>query len=272
MTDSSSSSSYQLNDYQNKFDAKNYLASYYSEVTPNYVFYIHGLVHSMKKHADLHRSGGKALDFGGGPSLWPSFLLAQYVDAIQVCDYTEANLQAVQAWLDRSSNAHDWTTFFRYVLQAHQTSENELSNWENRLRRVLTGFPLSRCDANDPNCPILSGPSNEYDIIVSCECLDVACQTIDAYKNAVRRLVRLLKPGGFLVLLAAIDCSYYMVGNERFTGLPLNEQLIREALQEAGINPDQINIESEKIGDKDDLLADYYGGIIVTAVKSNESK
>jgi hypothetical protein len=58
-----------------------------------------------------------------------------------------------------------------------------------------------------------------------------------------------------------------MVGNQRFTGLPLNEQLIREALQEAGINPNQINIESEKIGDKDDSLADYYGGMVVSAIK-----
>jgi hypothetical protein len=104
---------------------------------------------------------------------------------------------------------------------------------------------------------------------VTCECLDVACQTVDAYKNAVRQLVRLLKPGGLLVTLAAIDCSYYMVGNERFTGLPLSEKLIREALQEAGINSDQITSESEKIGDKDDPLADYSGGIIISAIKPN---
>jgi hypothetical protein len=82
---------------------------------------------TLKANVLLHRAGGKALDFGGGPSLWPSFLLAQYVDSIQFCEYTESNLQAVQAWLDRSSNAHDWTTFFQYLLQANQTSESELS-------------------------------------------------------------------------------------------------------------------------------------------------
>jgi hypothetical protein len=266
MTDSSTLR--HSHDYQNKFNVKNYLASYYSEVTPNYIFYIHGLVHALKKHTNLPSTGGKALDFGGGPSLWPSFLLAQYVDTIQFCDYTPGNIQAVQAWLDRSSSAHDWTTFFRYVLQTQQTSENELSNWENRLRKALTSHRLSRCDANDPHCPILSDTSNEYDIIVSCECLDVACQTSDEYKNAVGRLVRLLKPGGLLVLLAAIDCSYYTVGNERFAGLPLNEHLIREALEEAGIKSDQVNIESEKIGDKDDPLADYSGCMTITAVKS----
>ncbi|CAF3015214.1 unnamed protein product [Rotaria sp. Silwood2] len=265
----SSSSSHHVNDYQNKFDVSKYLTSYYSEVTPNYAFYIRGLVRISKKYAALNYIGGKALDFGGGPSLWPSFLLAQYVDKIQFCDYAETNLQAVQAWLDGSSNAHDWTTFFRYLLREHQTSETELLNWENRLRQVLSTLPISRCDANDPSCPILSGPSNEYDIIVTCECLDVACQTRDAYKEAVRRLVRLLKPGGLLILIAATNCSYYMVGNERFTGLPLDEQIIREALQEAGIKSDQVEIESEKIGDKDDPLADYCGGMIVSAIKSN---
>jgi len=268
MTDPSSISQHS-NDYEKKFDVKNYLTSYYSEVTPNYVFYIQGLVNAVKKYTTLHRVGGKALDFGGGPSVWPSFLLAQYVDKIQFCDYTQANLHAVQAWIDQSPDVHDWTTFFRYLLQAHQTPESELSNWENRCRQALASLPLVRCDANDPNCSILSGSSNDYDIIVSCECLDVACQTVDAYKTAVRRLVRLLKPGGLLVLLAAIDCSYYMVGNEKFTGLPLNEKLIREALQEAGINSDQISIESEKIGNKDDPFADYAGCTVITAVKSN---
>ncbi|CAF0855550.1 unnamed protein product [Adineta steineri] len=258
------------NDYQNKFDVSKYLASYYSEVTPNYVFYIRGLVRVLKeKCGSLYRTGGKALEFGGGPSLWPSFLLSQYVDSIQFCDYTEANLQAVQAWLNHSSNAHDWTTFFHYLLKENQTSESELSNWENRLRTVLSNCSLSRCDANDPNCPILSGPATEYDIIVTCECLDVACQTRDAYKEAVKRLVRLLKPGGLLVLIAATNCSFYMVGSERFTGLPLNEQIIREALQEAEVHPDQINIESEKIGEGEDPFADYSGGMIVSAIKSN---
>ena len=265
----SSSSVHHTNDYQNKFDVSKYLTSYYTEVTPNYVFYIRGLVGVLKKHAAGKYSSGKALEFGGGPSLWLSFLLAQYVDAIQFCDYTEANLHAVQAWLDHSSNAHDWTTFFRYLLRTNETSENELLNWENRLRKVLTKFPLTRCDANDPSCPILSGLKDEYDIIATCECLDVACQTRDAYKEAVRRLVRLLKPGGLLVLIAAINCSYYMVGNERFIGLPLDEQLIKEALQEAGINPNQMEICAERIGDKNDPLADYYGGMIITAIKSN---
>jgi hypothetical protein len=133
---------------------------------------------------------------------------------------------------------------------------------------MFTSCPLSRCDPNDPNCPILFGPTDEYHIIVSWECPDVACQTRDAYKEAVRRLVRLLKSGGLLVLLDAINCSFHMVGSERFTGLPLDEHLIREVLQEAGINSDQVNIESEKIGDEDDPLADYSGGMIVLAVKS----
>ena len=55
-----------LNDYQNKFDVREYLTSYYSEVTPNYVFYIGGLERAVKNHAVSFRSGGRALDFGGG--------------------------------------------------------------------------------------------------------------------------------------------------------------------------------------------------------------
>lgn len=265
----SSSNLQQSNDYENKFDVKNYLKSYYSEVTPNYVFYLQGLVRVVKKYTNSHFVGGKALDFGGGPSVWPSFLLAQYVDKIQFCDYTQANLHAVQAWIDQSSDAHDWTTFFRYLLNAHQTPENELSNWEDHCRKALASLPLKRCDTNDPNCSILSGSSNDYDIIVTCECLEVACPTVESYKSAINRLVRLLKPGGLLVILAAIDCSYYMVGNEKFTGLPLSEELIREALQEAGIKSDQMSIESEKIGNKDDPFADYAGCTTVTAIKPN---
>ncbi len=256
--------------YQTHFQTSNYLASYCSQVVPAYDFYIRSLVRILRDNnlpPIQHSNGLTALEFGGGPSLWSSFLIAQYVNSIQFCDFTPSNLQTIQEWLDHSPNAHDWTTFFLHILRENKTSESDLSKWEDNLRNALLHFPLKHCDVNDINCPILSGPANQYDIIVSSDCLEAACLTRESYKQAVRRLVRILKPGGLLILLGVTGCTFYTVGNERFFSLVIDDQLVREALQEAGINPAQVHIDSETLVNENDSLADYDGCRAVSAIK-----
>jgi hypothetical protein len=255
--------------YKDKFNTSHYLKSYCSQVVPAYAFYIRSVVRILRDNYIQRPKVGTALDFGGGPSLWLSFLIAQYADSIQFCDFTSGNLQAVHDWLNRSSNAHDWTTFFLHILREDKTREIDLLKWENDLRQAFVRFPLKHCDINDINCPILSGPADQYDIIVSCDCLEAACLTRDSYKQAMRRLVRVLKPGGLLILLGVIECSFYTVGNERFFSLVIDEQLVREALQEAGINLDQVHIENEKVENENKSLCDYNGCRAVSAIKSN---
>ncbi|ERE74503.1 nicotinamide N-methyltransferase-like protein [Cricetulus griseus] len=60
-----------------------------------------------------------------------------------------------------------------------------------------------------------------------------------------RNLGSLLKPGGFLVMVDALKSSYYMIGEQRFSSLPLEWEAVRDAVEEAGYTIEQFEVISQ---------------------------
>jgi SAM-dependent methyltransferase len=260
--------------YQDHFDTEYYLKATYSNVDliPNGAhfadFFVEKTVQILKDK-QKYLENKKALEFGGGPTQWPSFLLAQYVDSIRFCDYAQCNLNAVKNWIDQKDDAFDWTIFFEKVLNANGTSREKLSEWESRLRDALICGGLSTCDINDPNCPILNGQENEYDIIFSSLCLEAACLTIESFNETIKRLVRLLKPGGLLLLLMVRNQSFYYVNQEIFFCLSLNETKVEQALNKTNELVDiHIDCSETTVEDKQrNTKSDFDGKMVINAYK-----
>ncbi|CAF4306137.1 unnamed protein product [Rotaria sp. Silwood2] len=211
----------------------------------------------------------KALEFGGGPCLWPSLLLAQHVDSIRFCDYAQCNLNAVSDWIAQKPSAFDWTKYFDSVLAIVGSSKEKRVEWESRLREALNRGGLSTCDVNDPNCPILSGKHNDYDIIFSSLCLEAACLTVEIFNETIKRLVRLLKPGGLILLAMVRNESFYYVHEEKFFCLPLDETTVEKALRATkevvDIHIDSLNTSTED--QQRNTIADLDGLMIIRAYK-----
>ncbi|CAF1196122.1 unnamed protein product [Rotaria sp. Silwood1] len=262
-------------DYNTSFNTNLYLKGVYSGVdidpnkTPFAAFFLENTVQIL--HDEQKRLGNeKALEFGGGPSLWPSFLLAQYVDSIRFCYYTQANLDVVTDWIEKKPNAFDWTRFFEWVLDIVGNPKEKRIEWESRLRNALNQGGLSTCNVNDPHCPILSGKANDYDIIFSSLCLEAACLTIEIFDETIKRLVRLLKPGGLLLLAMVRNNSYYYVNGEKFFCLPLDEKKVEKALRATGELVD-IHIDSwnATIDDKQrNTISELDGKMVIRAHKT----
>ena len=64
--------------------------------------------------------------------------------------------------------------------------------------------------------------------------MEAACKTFAEYKDGVRKLVGLLKPGGFLLMFVEERETFYMVGKKRWDVLYLTLEQVKEALVEAG--------------------------------------
>ena len=263
--------------YNHLFDITVYLNGFYSSerinstTAPYSRFFIEKTIRIL--HDDKERLGKhKALEFGGGPTLWFSFIIAQYVESIRFCDYAQTNLQAVKDWIEQKPNAFDWTNYFKSILDIAGCPKEKLGEWKTRLHDALTRGGLSTCDVNDLNCPILSGKNNEYDIIFSSLCLEAACLTIDIFNETIKRLVRLLKPGGLLLLATVRNETFYYVGKEKFFCLPLDERKVEEALRGTGELVDiQINNIDTPIKDrKPSKVSDYDGKMVVRAYKTVE--
>lgn len=73
------------------------------------------------------------------------------------------------------------------------------------------------------------------DCIVSSLCLEAACPDRDAYRHSLGLLVRLLRPGGLLVLIGDLGESFYTVGEKRFNVLCLSREFIEETLSQLGL-------------------------------------
>jgi hypothetical protein len=231
-------------DYLTRFDVASFLVlqdDHFNQCQNDpcrWDFFVKNTIQSVSDQRE-YLKGGKALEFGGGPTLWPSFIMAQYVAELCFCDYTPQNLVAVKSWLEQKPDAHDWSPIFKYMKMKHaevvadsQLNTKDLNEWETRLRDALNRGGLSTCDVNDPNCPVLNGQANEYVLIFSSLCLEAACLTMDIYKRTIGRLMRLLKSGGMLLLLVVRNETNYCIGNETFFCLPLNEENIQQVLKE----------------------------------------
>lgn len=72
------------------------------------------------------------------------------------------------------------------------------------------------------------------DCLLSTLCLDAACPDLPSYRAALRNLSCLLKPGGYLVILDALESSYYTVNEQRFSSLCLGREAVEAAVTEAG--------------------------------------
>lgn len=113
---------------------------------------------------------------------------------------------------------------------------------EEKLRRVVK--QVLKCDVTQRR-PLGAASLPPADCLLSTLCLDAACPDLPAYRAALRNLSSLLKPGGYLVLMDALKSSYYMIGEQRFSSLSLDQEAIEAAVREAGYTIEQFEVISQ---------------------------
>uniref|UniRef100_UPI00358EC49C nicotinamide N-methyltransferase-like n=1 Tax=Myxine glutinosa TaxID=7769 RepID=UPI00358EC49C len=186
-------------------------------------------LHQVFSHSDLH--GHRLLDVGSGPSIYQILSASEAFDDIYLSDFTEVNGNELHLWLEDSPEAFNWSPIIQYVCDLEGNGDTCESKSE-RLRRKVKSVLF--CDVNQD--PPVCGIDPPFDCILTTFCLEVACLDIEMYHQAVGRLAGLLKAGGHLVMLVALEETFYQVGNKRFWCLELSEATVQEALIKAGLS------------------------------------
>jgi len=127
-------------EYAKQFNTDEYLCMYaFFDMVPTIHFIIENLVRIFNENRG--RLGhDRALEFGGGPSLLASFILAQQVKSIRFSDYVPHNLSAVDDWIKRAPNAHDWSELFDRIIEEYQKQVNKNPN---KISNIFFFFVLS---------------------------------------------------------------------------------------------------------------------------------
>ncbi|CAF0942214.1 unnamed protein product [Rotaria sordida] len=237
-------------DYEHKFSASAFVNYYYSVNNTNppsiyFEFFSSTVLKILQKYRykfSQRNDHSKVLEFGGGPNLWPSFLLAQYFDEIWFCDYTPANLQAVRDWINHAPSAHNWTLYFTAICP----KDVDEKQWENKLRLAVSKDRIFRCDVNDPDTLIQWKEQQQpplFDIIFSSLTFEAACLSIDHFIQTIKRLWNMLRPGGMMLVCSTKNETNYMVGNEIFPCIQLNEENVTEAFLSNDLPKPEIIVE-----------------------------
>lgn len=178
----------------------------------------------------------KILDYGCGPSLPYSISAASKASEIVLADYNKWNREYLQEWVDRKPSAHNWTPYFKYVVQHLEGgSDLDTEKCETELRSKIKA--VVACDITEDEF-IDADFKVEYDVVMSFLCIENAVRGLDGYRSCIRKLFSLIKEGGHLFLLSSLRESpgdgFYTISDIRFTCFSPKRHSVLETLKATG--------------------------------------
>ncbi|KAM5163693.1 nicotinamide N-methyltransferase-like [Mantella aurantiaca] len=80
----------------------------------------------------------------------------------------------------------------------------------------------------------------------------------------LEKISKLLKPGGYLILISSIDATYITAGGERFHVLPVDEAFVKNTLNKLGLVIDYCAVQRRRnVSD----LTDYKAVMFTVSIK-----
>ena len=234
-------SSLRSRDYNDQFDCKKYLKDYHSsekgseneEGSAEFrLVHLHRFYEKYSCKWDS--TNARLLDFGGGPVISGLISAAPHVQQIIFAAHTEDERKEVQLWKNQTDGAHDWSPFFKYVVGDLESKDGDAA-WQERAALLRSRLTITSCDIfQEYPIGIKMEENNPFSIIYTSLCLEAVCDSFSEYKTAVKKLGRLLKPGGYLVMFVVERETFYMVGQHKWFCLSVTLAEVKEALYEAG--------------------------------------
>jgi len=212
--------------FETDWDPKAYLCEFYGAVGADERRTIRFFVEAMRGA----ERGTPVLLFGVGPTLHHVFLAAEAASELHLCDYLPANLHEIELWLTREPAAHDWRPFVHHTLACERGSpptDAEVVEREELVRARTTR--LLRVDLRRDD-PMLGQGTPAYATVISAYCADSATADRQEWRRFMGRIVRLVQPGGLLLVAALRRSRGYHVGGRIFPSANVDERDLRAAL------------------------------------------
>lgn len=229
-------------DWQQLYPEK-YLHDYYGAVEPDEQQALKYLINFFRKIPVTKRS--ILLELGCGPTVHRAIAASKYVDSITLADLLPSNLQAVQSWVDKSPNAHNWNAFTQFILQQEgidRPSNNDVILREEQTRGVIRSVRPADLMSSDP-----LGPENRghFDIVLIPFCLEVAGQPggVERFNLALLNALSVVKPEGVAITMDLYNASAYRLGSSWLTCYPVREIDLQEGFKKAGFDSVEIQVD-----------------------------
>ncbi|XP_032284899.1 phenylethanolamine N-methyltransferase [Phoca vitulina] len=177
-------------------------------------------------------SGHSLIDIGSGPTIYQLLSACTHFEDITLTDFLEVNRQELGLWLREEPGAFNWSTYSQHVCLIEGKGES----WQEKERqlraKVKRVLPI---DVHQPQ-PLGAGSLAPLpaDALVSTFCLEAVSPDLPSFQRALDHITTLLRPGGHLVLIGALEESWYLAGEARLVVVPVCKEEVMEALVRSG--------------------------------------
>ncbi|KAM4651560.1 nicotinamide N-methyltransferase-like [Discoglossus pictus] len=226
--------------YKEDFSPKDYFNTYYAPGKGALAGEC--LDFMLKKLHETFSPGGvegdTLIDIGAGPTIYHLLSACEVFNNIITSDYLPQNIAELQKWHKKDPSAIDWTSIVKRVCEMEGNSENWKKK-EDKLRRTMK--QVLKCDALKRN-PFEPHILPTADCLLSCFCLEAACENMESYCNTLKNVKDLIKPGGHVVILSGLNATFYNVGEKNFYPLTTTKEGIEMAFKHAGYTIDKLEV------------------------------
>ena len=157
------------------------------------------------------------MEFGGGPVITSLISAVPYVHQIIFSAYAESERIEIERWRNREDGAYDWSPHFKYTINDIENIAGD-DAWRKRedlLRKRITSIIPRDIFCDNP----LLVKQEPFEIVSTSLCLEAACSTYAEYKEAIKKLLGLLKLGGFLLMFIVDRQTFYVIGGKKWSCL-----------------------------------------------------
>ncbi|XP_068099294.1 indolethylamine N-methyltransferase-like [Hyperolius riggenbachi] len=199
-------------------------------------------------------------DISAGPQIHHLYSACEFFQEIILMRPTEKCIMEIMKWKDDRTGAFCWGHTTAHVNNLEGRSD-QCEEKEMKLKSSITH--IVKFDPETETLTDLIGVP-QADCVITFSFLDMICKDKEDYLRNLRKMLTLLKPGGHLILLGALNASYYMVGQHKFHVFTYDETFVRNALIAEGLTVLQCQVTPKK---SESHLADHDGVLFLTAFK-----
>ncbi len=251
-------------DYSKNFDPVTFLKLIYNHdltklpiVTRDRILFPMQCYHELFATCEfMDKTNLSFLDLGSGPALVPLISAAPHVASITMSDYAEGNRLYLKDWVEKNAE-FDWMPYFDYVV-SYLESNKDIGAVEKRMERVRNAIKaVVSCDFIEESI-IEGGHEGPYDIVHTSLTVCVTAKSLSEYKNQVKKISGLVKPGGKLIIFEAerkqLGGHYaYEFGNCSWPYIGVTREFVVECLEAVGFD----NIYIKTVGVAGDQRTNY---------------
>jgi len=243
-------------DFNRHFDPKEYLDEMFSAPDDEdrfSLFFMARVLNSLPNNLFIH-------EFGGGPTLYSVAALAPKAREIHFSDVVDASLHEVAAWLNGQPEAHDWNPFIGLALEAEGSPATEAEIAERAMLMRNTVTQLMHCDAQSQTPIELE--DTQYDLVTAHHCTDVAATNVREWRQVLKNVTSIVRPGGWLMLSVTTGARTYEVGEVIFECVNLTKDEVQNGLLSAGYQEESIILQTYEVEHERE-----YSGIIMALAR-----